>query len=314
MSTRTDIHRPVDFDPASYSYVGSFDPEGNYPIGTPVGDTRSALRHLLATAGHVGGNYATKGTCDHCGARFRYTAVLRHLPTDTYIAVGETCLDNRFSLATKADFDALRKAAALDRQAQRIKTAAREFVANLPEPARTILDRETDLAATYSLEGYGLRTVTDIRNKIWNSYGNASERAVAFAVKLAEEAKPRQERAAAITAERAAEEPTDAPEGKHVVQGTVIKRSWKENEWGGGIKLVIKVKTADRKVWLCYVSEPSKSECERGDVVELTCTLTRSDRDRNFAFGKRPSKFSVLRHEELGEASALDDPDGFEAF
>src|SRR6202012_4048526 len=55
--------------------------------------------------------------CQHCGARLRYAALLKHEATKEILWVGETCLDNRFSGMTKAQFDHLRKTAMLAREA-----------------------------------------------------------------------------------------------------------------------------------------------------------------------------------------------------
>ena len=67
----------------------------------------------MRSARHMGtlswsGKYGREmNRCDHCGASFRYGSVLHHLPTDTHIHVGETCLANRFERAT-ADFQRMR--------------------------------------------------------------------------------------------------------------------------------------------------------------------------------------------------------------
>lgn len=325
-TTRSDIHRPVEMDPADYDYVGAGDNEAGDPGArgatqteaytvhgvtvhaySPVGAKKAALRTLVARADRL-----SRGTtqCHHCGARLRYFAVLLHTPTGEHIAVGETCLDNRFLLITKADFDRLRKSAALDRQAQRIKTAARAFVDGLTGTARIALDRETDLVETFGLEGYGLNTVTDIRDKIWNRYGDASPRAVAFAVKLAEEARPRATQRASYAADRAAEVKVAAPEGRQTFEGVVVARKTHESEWGITWKLTVKVTTEDGSIWLAWITEPSKApECKRGDLIRVTATLQRSDRDESFAFGKRPSGLIIVRSAdaEAPEIDALTD-------
>lgn len=325
--TRSDVHRPVEMDPADYTFVGAFDPQTGDPgargampaqrydvLGvtvmaySPVGAKKAALDELLSTKGFVGGNYDTKGSCDHCGARFRYTAVLRHDPTDTYIAVGETCLDNRFALESKAQFDKLRKDAALDRQAQRIKTAAREFMEHLDGDIHIALSRETDLSETFGLDGYALSTITDIRNKLWNSYGSLSEKQVAFVGRLLVEGAVRAVEQAQREAERAAETRVPAPVGRQAIEGTVVSRKIKEGDYGSYVKLVLVCGPIDAR-FAVYVTEPNALRCERGDILRATVTLTRSDRDESFAFGKSPKSAEIVGRKseaEMAEGTSLD--------
>lgn len=303
---RTDVHSPTNMDPETYEYVYAFDNQQG-----ALSETEQDWRRLI-NAGISKSPMAERGThqCHHCGAHIRYVAIMRHLPTGDMIAVGETCLDNRFALATKADFDRLRKAAALDRQAQRIKTAAAEFVDAIEDgELRNALDRNTDLD-DLELTDYGHRVLSDMRNALWNKYGNLSERQLAFAGRLVAEGPERNRQAAAIAAERAAQIDAAAPTGKVAVQGIVLKRVWKDSEFGGAMKLTLKITEADGSVWLGWVTEPSAITCSPGDVVALTATWTPAEQGGNFAFGKRPSKAAVvekreLRHEDA--PSALDD-------
>lgn len=300
---RTDIHRPVDMDPADYEYLYADDNQRpGRLIGVDMNWWASITHWDPAT------RERSVYQCHHCGARIRYFAILRHIPTGFSIAVGETCLDGRFELESKAEFDRLRKAAELDRQKMRIKTAAAEFVAGLEGTAKIVLDRETDITETFGVEEgtYAFSTIMDIRRKLWDVYGSIFPGALNLAVKLAEEARPRAERQARIEAARAAEVKVPAPEGRIKFSGVVIKREWRESEFGGAFKLVVKVTETDG-VWLCWLSEPSKASCERGDVIEITATLSRSDRDESFAFGKRPHGLKVTGHDDIDMDDSLTD-------
>jgi hypothetical protein len=291
MTTRTDVHSPKNLVTEDYDYVWAGDNEHFFPLGMResaeglafIQDINDGLkRSPLSDRGRY--------QCHHCGAHLRYVAILKHLPSGAYIAVGETCLENRFERAT-ADFQALRKAAQLDREQQRIKNAARDFIANLGGELAIVLDRETFLEDVTSLEGYGLRTVSDIRSKLWQ-YGNLSDRQVAFVEKLLSEAKARNAAPAPV-----AETKVDAPTGRMVFEGVVVSRKWVEGDYGSTCKIVLKCDDQERGgIWLVYVTEPNSITTEKGDVVRMTATLTRSDRDRSFAFGKRPSKAEILRH------------------
>lgn len=298
---RTDIHSPTNMDPEAYEYVYAFD---NMAPGHLIGVDMDWWRSITDWAPET----AHRGThqCHHCGAHIRYVAIMRHLPTGKTIAVGETCLDNRFSLATKADFDRLRKAAALDRQAQRIKTAAHEFVEAIEDAElRNALDRNTDLDDVL-LTDYGRGVLTDMRNALWNKYGNLSDRQMAFAARLLAEAPNRIALAKRIEEERAAQVDAQAPTGKVAVQGIVLKRAWKDSDYGGAFKLTLKITEADGSVWLGWVTEPSSIEASPGDIVALTATWTPAEHGGNFAFGKRPTKATVVERRELRHGDAPD--------
>lgn len=289
MPTRTDQHSPANLITEDYEYVFAIDNQSPWARDLD----RDFLRELRDGVQRSPLAHRGYGQCHHCGAHLRYAAFLRHLPTGAIIVVGETCLDNRFSLAT-ADFHRLRKAAELDRQAQRIKTAAAEFVSTLDGDLRTAFDRDTVLTEAFpfiSEDSYAHATITDIRRKVWNLYGAASERQVAFVGRLITEARDR----AAQAAQRAAEVKVEAPEGRIEIEGVVIKKAFYDSEYGGAYKITLKVEDLARGgIWLCFVTEPSKVTTERGDIVRLTANFTRSDRDACFAFGKRPSKAQVI--------------------
>ena len=125
------VYRPVDFTAMP---VGAVIPEeftmadGTVQIGTNFDNARMRwLRDLVANS--TTARYGDCFQCDHCGARIRYVGVLRHIPTGDHIAVGQTCMDNRFPLST-AEFQAMRKAAQLDREAHRLLTAWNEYKAD----------------------------------------------------------------------------------------------------------------------------------------------------------------------------------------
>lgn len=131
-SARTDIHRPsaAEFDPADYEFVAVHDNRAEWPGANLY--FLQARRELIDAGWTFSGVHGGMGQCDHCGAALRYSALMKHLPTRTLIYVGETCLDNRFEL-TKAEFDAARKAAQLDRERQAKLAAFNELCNDMPE-------------------------------------------------------------------------------------------------------------------------------------------------------------------------------------
>lgn len=134
---RTDPHTLRHLRPEDYRFVAAFDNEPerdcDYYLDDPdrhslamdiaaqIGNAPQIAEHwrarLAAEAmpdGHW--NRSGGGRCDHCGARPRYVAVLRHLPTGQLLPVGETCLDNRFGDDAVEHLDRLRGQAVARRE------------------------------------------------------------------------------------------------------------------------------------------------------------------------------------------------------
>jgi len=289
--TRTDVHSPANLITEDYEYFWCFDNNPEPPAPGPfVNISNEFLQEIVTGIQKSPVSERSYHQCHHCGARIRYVALLKHLPTGAIIAVGETCLDNRFELAT-AEFHKLRKQAQLDREAHRIKTAAEEQLSELdPDLVDCLAKKDPETYVNeFTQAARAHHIVSDIRRKLW-LYGSISVGQVNLVGKLIIQ----EQEAQARKAEREAEVKVDAPEGRFEIVGTVVSRKWKDSDFGGNYKIVVKVEEEDG-IWLAYVTEPSRIETERGDVVKLTATWTRSDTDPSFAFGKRPSKPSIVK-------------------
>ena len=273
-AARTDVHRPAVLVTEDYSYIAAFDIQAPFWAGSDFALDISRKVRQSTLGGERG-----MSQCHHCGAHIRYVAVLEHLPTGEFIAVGETCLENRFERAT-GEFHALRKQAQLDRQAQRIRTAVAEFVTSNP-----------DLAWMGDKENNGAPELPDfcfdIARKL-RRYGELSERQVAAvrkcmagAVKLAE-----------MKAAQADEPKVPCPEGKQTITGVIVSLKWQDSQYGSTLKMVVK---DDRGFAVWSTVPASLPNSERGDRVTFTATLTRSDRDEAFGFAKRPTKAVCLQ-------------------
>jgi hypothetical protein len=238
---RTDAHAPKvliteDYDLAAYFDFQEPRPEvvgpnanGQYftiPVPRAILEERARIRRLLANPEH-----RQDGQCDHCGARIRYTAILKHTPTGGYISVGEQCMDNRFSQSS-SEFQAMRKAAELDRGKQRIKKAVAEFVAANPDLYWMAAQQTTWEMAGMTADGGHLPDrkpnyfVIDVAHKL-RTYGSLSEKQAdavrASLVRDAEFAAQRAVRAAEKAAAEAAREPRQSvPTGRQTVAGVVV--------------------------------------------------------------------------------------------
>lgn len=272
--TRTDAHSPANLVTEDYRLLLTADNEGRPGWVLLNGEFGMEIARHLARTDRLG-----RGThqCHHCGARIRYFAILEHIPTGDYIAVGETCLD-RFDLTTDA-FHALRRQAELDRQVQRIRKAIDAFVQANPDLA-WMGDRNADGPEASLANGF----VQDIARKL-RLYGELSQRQVdAVRTAITRDA----ERAAAI-----ANDPTiwvAAPEGRVQVTGEVLAVKFQDSDFGGSWKMLVKVAgQGEHEAWKLWVTVPSALDVERGDSITIKVTVTPKAGEESFAYGKRPT-------------------------
>lgn len=280
-TARTDIHSPTNMDPADYEYVFAFDPQSHDLRG--VMSTEKGRAWWAEIHAHMAPN-AHSGQCTHCGAYIRYHAILRYIPTGEHIYCGETCLDNRFSLESKQQFDALRKAAELDRAQQRIVKAAAECLESLTltaEAGAFLADKKG--ASDPERISY---IATDIRRKLY-LYGSISQKQADFVAKLVAEVAP-----AIVAAKDAAKAEKDAnaelpPTGRVTVTGTVLSTKWQDSDFGGSLKMLVDVGT-----YRLWGSVPSKLSVDKGDRITFSADV--SPKEAGFGFFKRPTQASVL--------------------
>lgn len=211
----------------------------------------------------------------------RRSSALRGSPqapalTHTLIKVGETCLDNRFSLAT-GEFRRLRKNAALnrDRMARQDKREA-------------FLREERNATAIEYLSAAPFNPFYDSLLSQFSSNGALSERQIDAVYRAIERDK---EYAAKKAAEAAAHPPAPVVEGKIVVTGEIISIKLHQNAYG--VREVMTVRD-DRgfKVW--GTQPTSLYDAEVGSRVTFTATVKKSDNDETFRFFRRPTKAAIL--------------------
>lgn len=307
-ATRTDVHAPAspDFDPEKYDCYGVFDftPEFDY---AQVQERINTVNAMLAKGYSFGGS--TTGGCGHCGTNIRYGALMARDDVMQMIWVGETCLDNRFDGMTKAEFQKLRKNAALGRERLARQAAFEALCDENPDLAYAtyagnihdaIVDDNGARFGNVSGCSWALSTLVDIATKA-RKYGDPSPRQLAFVSKLIGEVSEKADAYATRMAEKATEAPAaPVPTGKRIqVTGTVIKLDWKDNAYGS--RQVMTVKHADG--WLVWGTVPASlnvgddgfttidSGVQTGDTVTFTATVEASDRP-DFGFFKRPTKAS----------------------
>jgi hypothetical protein len=268
---RNDVHSPKNLVTEDYIYVGAIDSDNRRSDWV----IELITRYASTEAGAPHGDDIAQ--CDHCGARLRYIAVLRHT-TGQYISVGETCLENRFARAT-SDFHALRREAKLDRERAAARAAAVEFISHTTETEEGL---PVDWPALNASEN---AFVQDVLRKLtqWGSISARQLSAIVGAVK-------RDAERAAAPVEVWAEVPTVK---RAQVTGTVLTVKGVDSEWGFQVKILVRVEglpgaAGAVKLWGTAPAAIS-SVVGRGDVVEFTAGVKPSDRDATFGLFSRPT-------------------------
>ena len=295
--TRTDAHSPAHLVTENYQYVGSYDASptaGMIVEFGQFGEKSVSYGPEKARAEKFEAMIAEStesrrdGRCDHCGATIRYRAVMRHRPTGQVIQVGETCLENRFSVAT-ADFKRMKKAAEEARAEQRVKKAVEAFVEAHPDLAW--MASEAGVEATAPKNWF----VADVARKL-RAYGELSERQIEAVKKsVAKDAEmnaKRQVWAAERAAQDAARPHAAAPSGRVTVEGVVLSvREPDESAMYPSWKMLV----LDDKGFKTWGNIPSRLwPVSRGTRVRFSAEITPSDKDPEFSFFSRPTKAEIL--------------------
>jgi hypothetical protein len=289
MSGRADIHRPSLADPADYAYVGCFYQGSSDAMHDSYMLDHRDLANAIGELGlpqHFNGNHLAKGTCDHCGAAFAHGVVFFHEPTRELVSIGHICASNTIGLPSRAA--AAKKSAerAAAEEAERLKrqeeTAEwRELNADV---VAFLVDKEMGEATAHPFLVDMYRTM--------NRYGKLSDgQAAAVAKFIANEGKY-----AARQAAEAAKVKGEFQEGKLTLRGRVLSTKWKENMYGGALKMLVELEDFNR-VW---GTVPAALQFGGGDdelvgkTVEFTATVERSRDDEHFGFYSRPTKAALI--------------------
>ena len=293
MTKRTDIHRPSspDFDPQAYELFGIFTLYGGHTdrtgefIPSPFKVAVTGLESRGWNTDIVGARDSVNSRqCGHCGAHIKYGALLTFEKELALVVVGEDCLLNRFeSDLTKAEFQALREKARLN--ADRMKKA---------EKIKVVLEANPGLESCFDSDN---SFVQDVLGRL-TKYGELSERQIDAVIKAVKRDADWQVKKAVEA--RAMEFAADAPTGKVTITGEILSLKSQESMYGTTLKMIVKTDEG-WKLWVTVptgLTPPSEPDGSTrgltGHKVTLTATVTPSDRDPKFAFGKRPTKARLV--------------------
>jgi hypothetical protein len=289
-TNRTDIHSPTNVRLEEYSFVGAVDLQG-YEGARPTQAMIERRHHLLGLLRNSGsGIHSSQGRaqCDHCGAHLRYIGILRHNPTGTHIQVGEVCLDSRFSGLATPQFQALRKAAELDRAQHRIRQAVEAFTRDNPDLAWMA---QLPLPDEYTHNSF----LVDVAHKL-RQYGDLSERqiaAVRASVQREQEFQARKRERLRAAGNRTSQRPhANVPTGRVEITGEVYKVRFPEPEDAFPSTKVLIADDRGFRVWGTLPS--SLDSVQRGDRVSLVATVQVSKNDLSFGFYSRPTNGRLL--------------------
>jgi hypothetical protein len=285
MTTRTDIHRPSapDFDPQDYTFIAAYDLAWHPSVETAL---QAALRNewrketLIDLINNKDARWAEHRNansykCGHCGTRIQYAAIMLHNPTKEIIEVGETCLTERFNL-TKPEFKNLRK-----------RSAERRASSKKAEQRAALLAEHPELVAAMESDN---SFIQDVMRRFKRKAELSDKQIAAVKTALVRDAE-RAEREAVWATE--SELAADAPTGKVTVTGEILSLKSQETMYGSTLKMIVKTE-AGWKLWVTVPSGITAQDGLPGHKVTLTATVTPSDRDPKFAFGKRPSKAKLV--------------------
>lgn len=288
-TARRDEHRPVNLVTEDYEYVEAYDSCLAFP---PMPDSQDAeilavwraacdaiRSYMQGLRDKVATSSVNRGLtqCHHCGAHIRYGALMHHTPSDTYIAVGEVCLENRFERATK-EFQRLRKAAQLDRERQRIISLKNEFVEANPDLGFMLNNPAENSWPRDARNDF----IEDVARRL-RIYGSISDKQIdAVRSSIARTAARREERETEVWL------PVPDHGERERIEAVVLNERWDDGQFGPVQKMLLRVETPEGNFKL-WGNAPSRIVVTRGDRLQFTCRWKRSDKDDFFGFFKLDS-------------------------
>lgn len=291
-NNRSDVHRPLDFNPTDYVAIKFWDTEPPYPIIPDTGGFLPASYNLAvawyheqvaAVRAEFGGEIP--GNCDHCGAHVRYCWSVKHLPTGKTLCMGDDCVHHRLGI-TRDEF--------------RIKELKK-----ITEAAASNAKRIVELAEWAAKNADVVTFLTGREQDRFNFYQEMARQMQSRALSQGQTAAirrlmARQDEFDAREREYVARKKAEAdalaaaplaPEGAQTVRGKILNVKIAETDFGRQFKMLVQVQdgnkvygTAPAGLW----NTSDEYEQMRGAEIEFTATFTR--KEEHFSFFSRPRK------------------------
>jgi hypothetical protein len=293
MKARQDVAAPSIIDPAAFHFVAGcyFAEHVGEGFDALLGEWMAEKNPDGSAAWYQGrrnvrdafkldpnGNFAVKGTCDHCGAHFLWGAIYQHV-SGSHIVVGNICADKTLSVPSRAHLMAerLRSRIAAEKKAAGLRAAA-------------LKQAEADGIAWLYASKHENRFLVDIARK-GLLYGGLTVRQLEFVKRIhsgepAEWEVKKAAQAAARAAEEAAALPVPVTDERIVVRGVVLSVKEQQGYMPGSYVQKILVKSVDG--WKVWGSSPSRAHAQVGRQIEFKASVQRSPDDPKFGFFKRP--------------------------
>lgn len=288
---RNDIHSPTNIHPEDYNFerVVYLRASADDRIWMAVAGVeafkafeaeRKAALDLVEREGWKGGNFTTKRTCDHCGARFNYGVVYRHKPTNELIVVGYICADKTMDVEDRVTLEYDRLKSRVDHMRKWVKTQAAKT-----RRAEALFEVHPEMREALETDHY---IVHDIKRR-FAEVGQMTEKQVALVLKLWNESKTGHSSGLG--------EPTWLPviEGHRTVRGIVMSFKSRPSDYGRlpFVQMLVRVDREDgsgaEKLWGSVPSGLRSDKFTRGARVEFTADVERSHSDECFGLTRRPT-------------------------
>jgi hypothetical protein len=215
------------------------------------------------------------GKCDHCGTSHYWGAIFRDRRDGGYLVIGNVCADSFFTFSSRRAY--------LTTQAAKLK-ASRERNAANRKAGEEFLAGRIELQAAFA--GCDHYIVEDIKAKLFK-YGSISDKQACLVMKIAIEDAEKTPEPEPVAI------PTELTDGRHEFIGEVLALKWKDNPWGGNLKMLLR---DDRgfKLWGTAFDMDGETSYDKGDRVSFVARVERSKDDPCFGFFSRPTKGKVI--------------------
>ncbi len=277
------------FDPADYSYVGSFYKGIEEEMYEVYAEDHKQLERKLGYELYE--SALLQGPCDSCGTGYAHGTVVEG--PDGYLAVGHICGSEYFTARSIYTIRAREAKKLAERKANR--AAGEAFViahdlGHIVEHNFTGDPVDHPKDGTF-FEGWGGGVTFDILRKLF-VYGSLSPAQIDLLNKIHEEHHERQAEVAEEEATLVAI-PSAIVGVRSTIEATVLGTKVQESDYGPTLKMLVSV-AHEGGVFKLWGTVPRSINGAKGDSVRFDAKVASSPDDEAFGFFSRPTKAETL--------------------